>query len=67
MKGTLPGIPLKFEPGTNCKLIIQIVQLQIGCTKIFFLWMILVVYGWGSDVLGFVIEKASGQRLDEYL
>ena len=33
----------------------------------FFFFWILVVYGWGSDVLGFVIEKVSGQRLDEYL
>jgi len=43
VKGTLPGLPLKFEPGTN------------------------FAYGWGSDILGFVVEKAAGQRLDEYL
>ncbi|KIM38852.1 hypothetical protein M413DRAFT_447549 [Hebeloma cylindrosporum] len=43
VKGTLPGVPLRFEPGTN------------------------FAYGWSSDILGFVIEKASGQRLDDYL
>ncbi|KAF8905737.1 beta-lactamase [Gymnopilus junonius] len=42
LKGDLPGVPLKFEPGTD------------------------FVYGWSSDVLGFVIEKASGQTLDQF-
>ncbi|KAF8873374.1 beta-lactamase/transpeptidase-like protein, partial [Gymnopilus junonius] len=38
LKGDLPGVPLKFEPGTDCT----------------------------SDVLGFVIEKASGQTLEQF-
>jgi len=37
----------------------------MGCTNLCF-WM-LVAYGWGSDVLGFVVEEVSGQRLNEYL
>ncbi|PPQ75151.1 hypothetical protein CVT26_012188 [Gymnopilus dilepis] len=41
--GYLPGIPLKFEPGTD------------------------FAYGWSSDVLGFLIEKVTGQTLDEFL
>ena len=65
MKGTLPSVSLKFEPGTSCKLIIQIFNCNQAALT-FFSWM-LVAYGWGSDVLGFVIERASGRRLDEYL
>ncbi|PPQ97279.1 hypothetical protein CVT26_006672 [Gymnopilus dilepis] len=42
LKGDLPGVPLKFEPGTD------------------------FVYGWSSDVLGFLIEKVSGQTLDAF-
>ncbi|KAF9474844.1 beta-lactamase/transpeptidase-like protein [Pholiota conissans] len=41
--GDLPGIPLKFEPGTD------------------------FTYGWGSDILGFVIEKVTGQNLETFL
>ncbi|KDR77244.1 hypothetical protein GALMADRAFT_246540 [Galerina marginata CBS 339.88] len=40
--GDLPGVPLKFEPGTN------------------------FVYGWSSDVLGFLVEKVSGQSLEQF-
>ncbi|KAF8963535.1 beta-lactamase/transpeptidase-like protein [Flammula alnicola] len=43
IKGDLPGIPLKFEPGSD------------------------FVYGWSSDILGYVIEKVSGKTLEQYL
>ncbi|KAF5314308.1 hypothetical protein D9619_011754 [Psilocybe cf. subviscida] len=43
LKGNLPGVPLKFEPGTD------------------------FVYGYSSDVLGFVVEKITGQTLDAYM
>ncbi|KAF8964809.1 beta-lactamase/transpeptidase-like protein [Flammula alnicola] len=43
LKGDLPGIPLKFEPGTD------------------------FVYGFSSDVLGFIVEKVSGETLEVYL
>ncbi|RXW17483.1 hypothetical protein EST38_g8378 [Candolleomyces aberdarensis] len=43
IKKGLPGIPLKFEPGTD--------------------W----AYGYSSDILGFVIEKATGQSLEIYM
>ncbi|KAF8873806.1 beta-lactamase/transpeptidase-like protein [Gymnopilus junonius] len=43
LKGDLPGIPIKFEPGTD------------------------FVYGYSSDVLGFVVEKVTGQTLEQYL
>jgi len=42
VKGGLPGVPLKFEPGTD------------------------FVYGWSSDVLGFLVEKISGKTLEEF-
>jgi CubicO group peptidase (beta-lactamase class C family) len=40
--GELPGIPLKFEPGTD------------------------FVYGWSSEVAGFLVERVSGQTLEEF-
>ncbi|KAF9485646.1 beta-lactamase/transpeptidase-like protein [Pholiota conissans] len=40
--GELPGVPLKFEPGTD------------------------FVYGFSSDALGFLIEKVSGQTLEQF-
>ncbi|KAF8909682.1 beta-lactamase [Gymnopilus junonius] len=43
LKGDLPGVPLKFEPGTD------------------------FVYGWSADVLGFLVEKVTGQTLEEFL
>ncbi|KAF7325956.1 hypothetical protein MKEN_00446500 [Mycena kentingensis (nom. inval.)] len=42
LKDDLPGVPLKFEPGTA--------------------W----TYGFSTDVLGFVIERLTGQSLEEY-
>ncbi|KAF9525267.1 beta-lactamase/transpeptidase-like protein [Crepidotus variabilis] len=42
VKGKLPALPLKFEPGTN------------------------FVYGWSSDVLGFLIEKVAQQSLEKF-
>jgi len=42
IKGDLPSIPLKFEPGTD------------------------FVYGYSSETLGFIIEKVTGQTLEEY-
>ncbi|KAF7374587.1 hypothetical protein MSAN_00343300 [Mycena sanguinolenta] len=42
IKGSLPGIPLRFEPGTN------------------------FAYGFSFDIAGFVIERLSGQNLEEY-
>ncbi|KDR77245.1 hypothetical protein GALMADRAFT_246541 [Galerina marginata CBS 339.88] len=42
IKGDLPGVPLKFEPGTD------------------------FAYGWSSDVLGFLVEKVSGQTLEQF-
>ncbi|KAF8169817.1 beta-lactamase/transpeptidase-like protein [Pholiota molesta] len=41
-QGDLPGIPLKFEPGTD------------------------FVYGFSSDILGFIVEKISGKTLEAY-
>ena len=29
--------------------------------------LVKVVYGWSSDILGFLIEKVSGQSLDDFL
>jgi len=40
--GELPGLPLKFEPGTD------------------------FVYGWSADVAGFLVEKISGQTLEQF-
>ncbi|KAF9045568.1 beta-lactamase/transpeptidase-like protein [Panaeolus papilionaceus] len=40
--GPLPGVPLKFEPGTD------------------------FIYGWSSDMLGFLVEKVSGQNLEQF-
>jgi len=40
--GDLPGVPLKFEPGTD------------------------FVYGWSSEVTGFLVEKVSGQTLEQF-
>jgi len=42
LQGDHPGIPVKFEPGTD------------------------FVYGYSSDILGFIVEKISGQTLEEY-
>ncbi|KAF7374588.1 hypothetical protein MSAN_00343400 [Mycena sanguinolenta] len=42
IKGSLPGIPLRFEPGTN------------------------FAYGFSSDIAGFVIERLSGQTLEQH-
>ncbi|PPQ75927.1 hypothetical protein CVT26_006379 [Gymnopilus dilepis] len=41
IQGDLPGVPLKFEPGTD------------------------FAYGLSADVLGFVIEKVTGQSLEQ--
>ncbi|KJA25265.1 hypothetical protein HYPSUDRAFT_135104 [Hypholoma sublateritium FD-334 SS-4] len=38
----LPGVPLKFEPGTD------------------------FVYGWSSDILGFIVEKVSQKSLEDF-
>jgi len=40
--GDLPGLPLKFEPGTD------------------------FVYGWNSEIAGFLVEKVSGQTLEQF-
>ncbi|KAF9483309.1 beta-lactamase/transpeptidase-like protein [Pholiota conissans] len=42
LQGDLPGIPLKFEPGTD------------------------FVYGYSSDILGFIVEKITGTTLESY-
>ncbi|KAF8801687.1 beta-lactamase [Phlegmacium glaucopus] len=42
IKGDLPSLPLKFEPGTD------------------------FAYGYSSDTLGFIVEKITGQTLEEY-
>ncbi|KJA17770.1 hypothetical protein HYPSUDRAFT_45930 [Hypholoma sublateritium FD-334 SS-4] len=42
LQGNHPGIPVKFEPGTD------------------------FVYGYSSDILGFIVEKISGQTLEIY-
>ncbi|KAF9556310.1 beta-lactamase/transpeptidase-like protein, partial [Agrocybe pediades] len=41
IQGDLPGVPIRFEPGTD------------------------FVYGWSSDMLGFVLEKVTGQTLEQ--
>ncbi|KAF5310720.1 hypothetical protein D9619_008156 [Psilocybe cf. subviscida] len=43
LKGSLPGVPLRFEPGSN------------------------FIYGYNSDILGFIVEKISKQTLDQYM
>ncbi|KAF8209652.1 beta-lactamase/transpeptidase-like protein [Mycena galopus ATCC 62051] len=42
LKGSLPGVPLRFEPGTN------------------------FAYGFSSDCVAFIVERLSGQSLEQY-
>ncbi|KAF7325954.1 hypothetical protein MKEN_00446300 [Mycena kentingensis (nom. inval.)] len=42
LAGDLPGIPLRFEPGTD------------------------FAYGFGTDCVGFIVERLSGKTLEQY-
>jgi hypothetical protein len=52
-------VPLGFEPGTSCT------QFHLN-THTLETYAPVVVYGWSSDVLGFLIEKVSGQSLEQF-
>ncbi|KAF7325889.1 hypothetical protein MKEN_00439700 [Mycena kentingensis (nom. inval.)] len=59
--GDMPGIPLKFLPGTNCTL-----QYSAARTLLTEAARVLVAYSYATDILGFIIEKISGKPLGEY-
>ncbi|KAJ6561998.1 beta-lactamase [Mycena capillaripes] len=57
LKGSLPAVPLKFEPGQTVSTI-HIIMANYDATS--------DIYGYSTDCAGFVVERLSGKSLEQY-